>query len=191
MTMAMNTALNASILWPAVLVNMEFENETLYVWSGVGNVTFQGNTYTGIGSFGGISVIEEGATVSARGITISLSGVDSTALAEALENLQLGQPVTAYLALYASKGAGSFITDPLISWQGRMDQPEIVVSGDLATIAVKCESRLLDMNVSVDRRYTLEDSQINTPGELAFQFVNGLQERALYWGQAVTATQNI
>ena len=186
----MLAAIEARILYPAILVNLGFSSGTLYVWSGIGSITWNGNTYTGIGQFGGFSTIEEGASVEARGLTLKLSGVDSTALADALQNLQLGLPVTIYLALLTGP-AGTIIADPIISWQGRMDQPDIFVSGATSTISLKCESRILDMNVPTDRRLTQEDLNLLTPGDLGCSFVYSIMEVSVYWGSSPTSTQNI
>lgn len=190
MSSGMLTALQASILYPAIFVNMGFASGTVHIWSGVGSVTWGGNTYTGVGSFGGISVIEEGSAVEAKGIALTLSGIDATMLADALQEMQLGLPISIYMALYASRG-GSLIADPLVAWAGRMDQPEIVISGTTATISIKAESRIIDLNVPVDRRLTLEDSQIKVPGDLGFQFVFGIQEKQLLFGTSATVTQNV
>ena len=45
------------------------------------------------------------------------------------------------------------------------------------------------MNVAVDRRYTDEDQQMDYPGDLGFQFVNGIQEAQIYWGRSPSSTE--
>jgi hypothetical protein len=190
MSPAMLAALEASILYPAIFVSIGFASTTAYVWSGVGPITWNGNTYSGVGDLGQIAVIEEASDVNAKGIALTLSGVDATMVADAIQENQLGLPVTVWLALYMGPG-GSIIADPLICWQGRTDQPETVVTGEDAVITLRCESRLMDMDIAPDRRYTLEDSQLVTPGELAFQFVTAISEVAINWGSAATNTPNV
>lgn len=189
MSSPMLAALTASALRPAIFVEATFATETLRMWSGVGSVSWNGHTWTGVGSFGGISIIEEGATVEARGITLTLSGIDSEVLADALQEIRIGLPVTVYLALYDASFV--LIADPLTSWSGRIDQPTIDVSGLAASISINCESKLLDLNVPSDRRYTLEDSQIDAPGDLGFQFVQSIQECTIFWGNSPSATTNV
>lgn len=188
MSAAMLAALQATDLQPAVFVEASFANETVYVWSGAGPVSWNGEMWSGIGSLLGISVTEDGATVEARGIAITFSGIDPTLLAEALGEYQLGLPVSVYLGLYSS---GSIIADPITSWAGRMDQPTIDVSGNTATIAINCENRLIEMNVATDRRLTLTDSNIDHPGDLGLMFTSGLQEQTLFWGHYPATGANI
>lgn len=189
MSNAMLTALSASILRPAIFVDMQFANGSRHVWSGIGTRVWNGKSYIGVGSFGSISPIEEGTTVEAKGIALTLSGIDANLLADTLQEIQIGLPVTVFLALFDA--SGSLIADPLTSWAGRIDQPEFTISGSEATIVVKCESRILDLNVPSDRRYTQADQAIDHTGDLGFQFVNSLQEVTLYWGSVPQASQNI
>ena len=58
-------------------------------------------------------------------------------------------------------------------------------------ISINCENRLLDMNTPVDRRYTQDDQQIDHPGDMGFQFVNGITEINIYWGKSPTTSNNL
>lgn len=189
MSSPMLAALTASALRPAIFVEATFATETLRIWSGVGSISWNGHSWIGVGSLGGIATIEEGANVQARGTSISLSGIDPESLADALQEIRIGRPVSIYFGSFA--GDGSLIADPLVSWSGRTDQPIIDVLGTVATIALACESRLMDLDVGCDRRYTLEDSQLDHPGDLGMQFVNSLQQITIRWGSVPSATQNI
>jgi len=142
-----------------------------------------------VGSLGSISTIEEGSTVEAKGVTLTLSGIDATLLTGILTEFQVGLPVLVYLGLFDS--SGSLIADPIVSWAGRMDQPTLDVDGTTATISIACENRLVDMNVAVDRRYTNEDQQLDHPGDRGFEFVNSIQEVMLYWGRSPSSHNNI
>ena len=54
----------------------------------------------------------------------------------------------------AFSAPGVLIASPITVWRGLLDQPTIDVSADTASISINCESRLIEMNVAVDRRYT-------------------------------------
>jgi hypothetical protein len=188
MSTAMVAAIQSNNLQPALFVQASFSNETVYIWSGTGSITWNGQTWAGLGALLGVSAAEDGSTVEARGITITLSGLNSALLAEALGSYQLGLPVTVYLGFFSD---GSLVASPIAAWAGRMDQPTIEVGADTATISINCESRLIEMNNSVDRRYTLQDQQMDHPGDLGFQFVDGLQEMTLNWGHYPATGANI
>jgi hypothetical protein len=186
MSSAMLAAIQQSVLRPAIFVQMAFASGTVYVWSGTGSISWNGHTWVGVGSFGGISTIDEGNNVEAKGVVLSLSGIDTGLLADTLQEFQSGAPVTAYLGLFDS--GGSLIADPLTTWSGLMDQPTIDVGGSSATISIACESRLIELNVAADRRLSQADQSIDFPGDLAFEFVAGCQNAQISWGRIPSPT---
>lgn len=188
MSSAMLTAIDARELAPAIFVEAFFSSGPVRLWTGFGPIVWNGFTWTGIGTLGSLSPIDDGATVEAKGITLTLSGIDPAMLTHVLGEFSLGQPVTIYLGLF---NAGSLIANPITSWAGRMDQPTIDVAGSTASISINCENRLADMNAAVDRRYTADDQQRDWPGDLGFTFVNAIQEMTLYWGTSPTSAGNI
>ena len=189
MTPAYLAAISSALLRPVLFVQANFTSGPLYVWSGMGPITWNGQVWTGIGTLGSISTIEEGSTVSAKGITLTLSGIDPTLLTDVMDEFQVGLPVMVTLGVFDENGA--LIADPVCCFSGRMDQPTIDVSGTMATIAINCENRLVEMNVAVDRRYTDEDQQLDYPGDLGFQFVNGIQDAQIYWGRTPSSKNNL
>lgn len=195
MSGAMLTALQATILRPAIFVQATFIDtgvlETVYLWSGLGSISWNGQTWAGLGSLLGVSTAEEGTTVEAKGITLTLSGIDVASLADALQEYQVGLPVQVWLGLFDNASPPSLIADPVTTWAGQIDQPTLDVGGETATISIACETRLIEMNCSVERRYTHDDAQLDHPGDLGFSFVNGLQEITTSWGRVPSSSQNV
>src|SRR5260370_42327234 len=87
---AMLAALSAPVLNPAMFVAATFSNETVYMWSGVGSVSWNSHTWVGLAAFLGITTPEDSSVVEAKGITLTLSGMDATLLPEALNHVSLG-----------------------------------------------------------------------------------------------------
>ena len=189
MTSAYQAAISSAMLRPALFVQATFVSGPLYVWSGMGPITWNGQTWIGVGTLGTVSTIEEGSTVSAKGVTLTLSGLDPTLLTDVMEEFQVGLPALVYLGVFDATGA--LIADPVCCFSGRMDQPTIDISGTTASIAINCENRLVEMNVSVERRYTDEDQQLDYPGDLGFQFVNGIQDAQIYFGRSPSSKNNL
>lgn len=188
----MLSAMSATELRCVLFVYAQFLSGPVYLWTGYGPVTWNGQTWQGIGTLLQVSSIEEGADVNARGIALTLSGFDANLLPLALGEVQQGLPVVVYLGLlYPGTPpvtsppipAPYIIPDPLIAWAGRMDQPTIDVMGTTATISITCENRLAAMNVAVDRRYTPEDQNRDWPGDLGMAFVYSIQNCNIYWGR--------
>ena len=174
-------ATQAPVFLPAIFVQATLASGTLYLWSGMGSTTWNGRTWQGVGSLLTISTVEEKSTVAAAGLVVTLSGINPTLLANVLGEFNVSGPVKVFLGAFSSPGV--LIADPITLWSGNLDQPTIDVGGETASISIACESRLLEMNVPVDRRYTDQDQQLDHPGDLAFSFVNSIQDQPVYWGQ--------
>jgi hypothetical protein len=189
LTADMVAALDADWIRPILFVTLNFTSTPVYLWSGAGSIVWSGQTWLGLGPLLSVSSTEETSTVEAKGITITLSGLDTTLLPDTLADFQLGLPVDVYLGVFASNG--TIVSSPISAWAGRTDQPTITIDGATASIAIACESRLLDMNVPAERRYTNEDQQMTWPGDVCFQFVDSLQEMTLFWGGYPLSQNNI
>ena len=188
MTPAQLAAITSPNIQPALFVVASFASGPVYMWSGIGTTVWGGNTWKGIGTLGSVATIEEGATIEAKGITLTLSAMDPTLLTGITDEFQVGLPVIVYLGVFA---AGALIDTPLIAWSGRMDQPTLDVDGSTASISIACENRLVEMNVAVDRRYTNEDQQLDYPGDTGLSFVNAIQDVTIFWGHTASCVNNL
>jgi hypothetical protein len=127
-----------------------------------------------------LSTIEEGSDVQARGIVLTLSGIDPTLLNDVLTDYRQGLPALVWLGVFDASNNIHAIS----AFSGQTDQPTITVDGSTASLNIACENRLVEMNTqSSFRRYTNEDQQIDFPGDLGFSAVNQIQEQTLYWGR--------
>ncbi|CAK0773283.1 hypothetical protein WCLP8_40003 [uncultured Gammaproteobacteria bacterium] len=59
---------------PAILVELHFAAETMFLWSGVGTLIWNGCTWLGVGTLGRVGSIEETLDVRAVGARFELSG---------------------------------------------------------------------------------------------------------------------
>lgn len=174
------SAVTSQYVRPAFLVQIGFTTGTVYVWSGVGSLSYGGNTYQGVGTFGGISTIEEGSNVQARGIVLSLSGFNASLLTDVLSDYQQGLPAVVYFGCFDA--TGTTFLGVITAWAGLTDQPTITVTGETASIEIACENVLVEMNTSVERRYTTEDQQIDYPGDRGFDYMPQIATQTVYFG---------
>jgi len=182
LTAAQITEITAQNLRPALFCQLLFTSGWVYVWSGLGSISWNGQTWTGVGSFGMISSIPETSDLTAVGLKLALSGIPASLITSALGEVRQGAPVTIYQGFLTP--TGGVVSSPNNAWSGRMDTCEIGESGDTATIAITVESRLLDLNRSRERRYEKQDQSIDFPGDLGFDYVPSLQELSIVWGKA-------
>jgi hypothetical protein len=181
-------ALGSNQMQPAIFLYAEFSSGPIYLWTGTGSIAWGGNTWIGMGGIGDITPIEEGGDVQARGLSLNLSGFDSSLLSHLLtpNEFVLGKTVILYMGLF--DGAGSLIDTPFVLWSGRIDQPHIHVDGATASINIQCQDKIIDLNTPVDRRWTDADQQLVHPGDKAFEFVNTIQNMTIYWGRTANNT---
>src|SRR4051812_33790325 len=69
------TALAASPVRPFFLFEGTFLSSTLRLWSGLGDLTWNAQTWLGNGWFKGLGDVAEDNSISAHGIDVQLSGV--------------------------------------------------------------------------------------------------------------------
>ena len=201
MTPAMATALAAPVLRLALLVSLQFGDQTQYVWSGVGSLTWGAMTFQGVGSFGGVDGMSEDSTVEAKGVVVSLSGIPSGLISEVLTEVRVLGTCNIWLALYDS--TLTLIPSPILSYQGKMDAPATDDDGKTCTATINLENILVDLDRPVYRRYTDEDQQMDLAATLSrlglpsttvdtgLSHVAGLQEQITFWGTAPSSVNNV
>ena len=185
LTSGMVNVTTDKVVRPAYFVRMQFDSSdspaVLNIWSGVGDLAFGGNTYTGVGDLLGISEIKETSDMSAAGINVSLSGIKSSFLAIAKNHEYQGRPLTVFLGAFNSSGA--LIADPVILFSGFMDTMTISENGEYSTLKVSVENKLIAFERSKVRRYTAEDQKIDHPTDKGFEFVTAIVEKEIIWGR--------
>lgn len=181
LTAGLIAALTAAKLTPVVFFEGEFSTGTLRLWSGVGSITWDGETWVGAGSMGGISAIEESSDVRAVGIACTLNGQADSLLAIALGNVRQGLPGKVWIGTLDA--AGAVEADPFLAFSGWADVPETLDEGQTATITLRYESRLIDLDRTRERRYTDQYQQHEYSGDLGFDNVTALQDAQITWGR--------
>ena len=182
LTSSVQTAISADSVSPILLFEGEFASGFVRVWSGIGDLTWNSETWLGIGTLGGISSITESSDVQANGLTVSFSGIPSNMISLALGEAMQGKAGKIYFGFMDENNA--VITDPVLMFQGRLDVPAIEEDGENSSIQISYESRLIDLQKPRERRYTNEDQQLQYAGDLGFAFVPALQEQQISWGKA-------
>jgi len=165
-----------SVFW-AVDLLFDSPNQ-LYFWSGVGDLSLDGETYTGSGDLLQISDIRESSDIAAYGATLTLSGIPTNTVALAESEPYQGRKCLVKFGVLAH---GAHATDAFTVFSGEMDQMTINVGPETSTIALEVESRLIDLRRPRIRRYTHADQQSRFSADMAFEFVTRLQTESLEW----------
>lgn len=205
LTANMITALTESMIRPALLAQLTFidgnamYNDT-FVWSGIGNLVWNGNTFYGVGTLGTIGTISEDSTVEARNVTINLSGIPGQLANTVLFDTRIGDTCNIWLALFDSNA--NLVPSPVLSYQGMMDAPVMNDEGQTCSISFSLENILVDLNRQCWRRYTNDDQQIDLAETLTrlglssstvdsgFSYVPDQQEKITFWGVKPSSSNN-
>lgn len=180
LTTNMLTEIAKSGLKPVVFLQAQFVTGTVYLWSGLGTLSWNGQTWTGVGKLGSVSAVQETADNSATNLVISLSGIPSDLVADVITEARTGFPVTLWLG--AMDDNFSLIADPYQAFSGRMDVPTMDESGETSTISITVENILVDLNRKRMVWYTDQAQQAEFPGDKGFEYVPQLQDLSINWG---------
>lgn len=175
----LQAALIANGIYPVILADLSFRSGAWHAWTGVGDLMWNGDTYLGVGSLGRCPGVSEGVSVQAEGTTVSLSGIDWTLLNDCLTDIQIGAPATLWLGAFQ---AGALVGTPYKWFGGYVDKAPISTGPKTMTIALSLESRMRLLQRGTNRRYTSADQRRDYPTDMAFDWVEILNDVALRWG---------
>ena len=197
-------AVEASTVDIFFAVELFFDTSTLRFWSGLGEAVLDGETYVGSGQVIQVSSVDETLDVSARGATLTLSGLPSDLLSLALAEPYQGRKCKIYFGIRDNKAqflqqedddyilteTGAYIDTSVIPesvmaeiFTGYIDQMNIDEGVESSSIAVYVESRLIDLQRPRERRYTSESQKSRFPNDRGFEFVEDLQAKKFQWGR--------
>lgn len=189
---AVTAAIAKNTLVLATFVQLAFADNTLYLFNGVGTVTFPGppsnpastfpygQPFTGLGWLAKISAIPQTLKVQAQNVTVSLSGIPPSLVAEATAQVRRQGTATIWQAFF-DNSSGVLLEDPVQLFSGSLDVPSLEDSGDTSTISITCENPLLSLNLAPQRTFDDPDQQKRFPGDLGFSFVEALANVQLFW----------
>lgn len=150
------------------------------LWTGLGEriIEVQGadQTFTGAGALLGIGGVDEVTDLSAKTLSITLSGIYSDILSIALQEPYQRRQFRLY---FGEKGVG----DVVQVFTGKMNKMTIQDSGETSDIQMSVESNLLELERSSGWRYTDENHQSRYSGDTFFSYVQTIQDQQVAWGR--------
>lgn len=174
------TEIEADALCPIRLIKAEFDSGTVFLWSGIGVISYNGDTYLGAGHLLEISEIKEEQDLRSNGTSFKLSGVDSSLTAIALNEKVRGREISVYESVLDD--IGQIVGEPYLSFSGAMDSMSMSENGAESSISIMAENDLSDLTIVRERRYTPEDQKAVYPDDRGLDFVPKIQDIELTWG---------
>lgn len=173
------TSINSGIVYPALLARLDFKDGPLLVWNGIGDLSFNNETYSGVGTFGNISEVEESTDLRANGLVLQLSGIPSDLITVALNATYQGREGSLFLALLNEQGALIAAEE---RFSGIMDTMDIEEGPQTSTIRLALEEDIIELKRARIRRYTDQDQRIDSPDDKGLEFVAVIQGKPILWG---------
>jgi hypothetical protein len=162
--------LDDPFVMPVTFVKLQFDDAPLFMHTDVGDITIAGNTYLGAGDFGSIEGIEEREDASPSGLTLSLSGIDTALLNEALLMNYFDRPVQILFGM-RDIVTGGMVSTPFEIFAGKMDQMRVRTGGPTSVVEVSVESEMIDFDRSLNRYFSDTELQRVYTGDLAFRYL--------------------
>ena len=180
LTAAMEAALGAANVRWALLFEGQFDSGTLRFWSGLGDLSHGGQTYTGAGNLIGVGAVRESSDLRNDAMQVELSGIPSELISIALSEDYQGRSIIVSLAVFDASGA--IIADPTDLINGFADQMTISDSGETASIRISVESEVARFERASLRRYTAASLKEDYPGDKGLDFASLLSNQDIVWG---------
>lgn len=181
------SALKQRRLRVALLVELEFQLQTIRFWTRAGQLQWQGVTW--YGSNGALPTPGAGTVLISIGKVTETNEIKSTAVAVGLSGMPIvngdGKNMMRLCTEYAAQGnsarfwlalfnlnTNALIADPSQFYTGQLDVPIIEPSSDSFAITINVASRLDILQGHCGLRYNLESHQRDHPGDLGFEFTS-------------------
>jgi len=180
-TAPMLAALTAQVVRPIIFFEGQFASGWLRLWTGVGDLVWNGQTWTGAGQLLALGTLSETSEIVASGTTVSLSGVPASIVSACITDARQGLPGRVWLGTLDT--AGAVIASPVLVFAGRLDVPDIIDGATECTVSITYESRLIDLQTPREWRWTHESQQALYPDDMGFEFVTSIQSVEVKWGR--------
>jgi hypothetical protein len=169
----------AEVYRPFAMVKIELPTSTVRFFSGVGELTWDSQTWTGAGDLGFIGKIEGATELRAGKVDIGVSGLNSTVKADALNELSRGADVYIYQGFFASDH--TIVADPWLAFFGKVDQSAVTEDGEGVSITISVIDGVGSRLRRTQRRRTDADQQEIYSGDKIYEFVAD-NRYPLNWG---------
>lgn len=178
---------SSNVPW-VVLLRLDFDSGTVFLHTGVRDLSFDGEIWLGVGALGQISGVVEKAEGSDNRIRVSLCPIPKGELVNLVNEVTTEDPVgRPYKLYFAVLDANRVIVgEPIVMSSGAMDKTSLtdganaVISTDLVNDASRLRKR-------VSFKLTNQHQQGLFTGDKGLEFVSDTSKR-VRWGSAPETT---
>lgn len=173
-----SSQLDEDVVKPYYALDLDFDTP-IYIWTGVGELVADGKTYTGLGTLLNISRTQETSDLSVQGLRVTVSGLDASMLAKAVDASYHGKDCTLYFGVLDENNSPTQVE----VFSGFMDVMTTQEGPESATIELTAENKMIRLEVPSNTRYTAAYQKSLYSGDLGLNYVEALQNRVSLWGK--------
>ena len=182
-----DTQISSNSVRPFFAFKIGYSTDQLRIWTGYHTITIDSEDYIGGGNLIQIDSVNESADLKATGITIGLTGLDSSILSSAISQVANGVPAELYFGVLTTTGSGAsasttVVDTPYLLFEGFLDEISIADTGATSDISFTIENKMVVLEKPVDRRYTDQDQKNLFANDKGLEFVADIQLKAIAWG---------
>jgi len=171
------------------LVFLDFDGDPTYLWGGVGDLSYDSQTWTGVGDLGDIGSISSDAKGGAKSLTLRLNGLkeldgsDTDGLAALKSISYQGQSAYVYAAFFEDDGKTlvSGVTPDLI-YAGRISHMSASKSQEDASISCTIDSFLSLLSRPIPLLMTDDEHQRYQSGDKGYDHKSDSISKDIFWG---------
>jgi len=161
------------------LVEADFPSGWVGMFTGLGELVYNGQTYLGGGSLLQFSEVKETQEVLPTNKTVTLTGLDSALLAIALGEEWQGVSITCHEGVMDESG-NTYVT-PL--YRGKIDNMILSNDGATGTITISIENDDYILDKSVGAYYTDADQKSRYPDDKGLDQVALIEDKQITFGR--------
>lgn len=166
---------------PIILFQGEFQGSTLRLWNGVGDLSWNSQTWLGNGWLQVIEGGEETTEVEAVTMTVVLSGIPSGVLSLILNDQRQKLNGLLYFG-FLNTSTGAVVNSPYLWWKGQYSHAEIEEGAEASRVSLVYDSPLVDLDRPKERRWTDQGQQQIFAGDRGFEYVVAASNWRGTWG---------
>jgi len=173
------TAATAAHKRPITFLELQLDSGTLRLHNAVGNYTWGGFTWIGVGALAEVAPLEESEGSSAYRISYRLNGLNGTILAEAIEEEVFERLAIRYDGFIGDDG--QLVADPDEVRRDLMDNMEVLRGDGMESVMLHCESEHVRDTQAPGGLFSDEDQQALFSGDTGFQYPQMIDAQ-IHWG---------
>ncbi len=162
-----------------LLCEIDHPDGTVRFWTGLGTLTYDGETWIGIGVLGGIAPVKQSSDVSIQEIQYALSGVDTDAVSRISDDVR-NRAGSAWL--FCLDEQHHVVADPYQVVDSQLDYQTFTAGdGGETAISIIARTGFYTLERGIDEAWTPENQKSLYPTDTGLDMIPGLQNQDVQW----------